>query len=186
MSQLFTEGFLGIEDDFLLYIQNLRCNAMDMIMIFVTSLGDKGFIWIAAALVLLFIKKHRKDAAKILTALLINAVTVNLILKPLVMRPRPFDMIDGLTTIIAEPQDWSFPSGHTSSSFAAGLILMMKLPPKYGIPAILTAVMIAFSRVYAGVHYPSDVIAGALIGMTAALASDKIINKIETVHKIRK
>lgn len=178
MNSFFKEGFFDIEDDLLLYIQSLRCDILDHIMIFITTLGDKGFIWIAAAIVLLFFKNQRKIGAKVLTALIINTVIVNLILKPLIMRPRPFDVIEGLETLIPAPQDWSFPSGHTSSSFAAGLVLIMGLPSKYGIPAMPLAILIAVSRIYVGVHYPSDIIAGAIFGILFGLAADILVDNI--------
>lgn len=85
-------------------------------------------------------------------------------LKNLIRRVRPYEVISGLTALIEKQHDFSFPSGHTASSFAVAIILYQELPKKYGCIAIVLAILIAFSRLYLGVHYPSDVIAGAISG----------------------
>ena len=87
----------------------------------------------------------------------------NLLLKNLVARPRPFAEIEALIPLIAKPTDFSFPSGHTTASFAVALVMVRMLPKKIGVPAVAVATLVAFSRLYLGVHYPTDVLVGLLV-----------------------
>lgn len=172
------EGVFDIEDDILLYIQNnIRGEALDKAMKIITSLGDKGILWGGIAILLAASDKYKKTGLKLGLSQGIGALITNLTTKNAVRRPRPFDVIDGLQTLIPPPTDWSFPSGHTTSSIAAGTLLLIKMPKNIGIPAFITGILISLSRVYVGVHYPSDVVAGAAAGILAAVASDCIINK---------
>lgn len=93
----------------------------------------------------------------------------NVALKNLVGRLRPYEVISGLECLIEKQNDFSFPSGHTGSSFAAAVILLCCLPKKYGVPAMVLAFFISFSRLYLGVHYPTDVLCGGMIGTMTAL-----------------
>lgn len=111
-------------------------------------------------------------------ASLVGSVVVNnLFLKNVVARTRPYEVVEGLTRLIEKQSDYSFPSGHTAASFAAAVILFLQLPKKYGIPALILAVLISFSRLYLGVHYPTDVLAGAVSGTLIALAVHWIFEK---------
>ena len=173
-----SEGVFEIEDDILLFIQEkLRSTPLDVVMKVITSLGDKGILWGGTTVLLAATDKHRKTGIKLGSSLCIGALITNLTTKNAVKRPRPFDVIEGLQTLISAPTDGSFPSGHTTSSIAAGLILLMRAPKKIGVPAFITGVMISLSRVYVGVHYPSDVVAGAAAGVAASLISDKTVDK---------
>ena len=100
-----------------------------------------------------------------MAALLVDLVVCNGILKPLVHRIRPFDVKTGIELLINRPTDYSFPSGHTCASFACALVLYRILPKKYGVPAVILASLIAFSRLYVGVHYPTDVLGGMFVGI---------------------
>lgn len=173
-----SEGVFEIEDDILLFIQEkLRSTPLDAVMRIITSLGDKGILWGGTTVLLAATDKYRKTSIKLGSSLCIGALITNLTTKNAIKRPRPFEVIEGLQTLISAPTDWSFPSGHTTSSVAAGLILLMRTPKKIGIPAFMTGIMISLSRIYVGVHYPSDVIAGAAAGIAAALISDRTVEK---------
>ena len=111
-------------------------------------------------------------------SLLLSLVINNLMLKNIIARPRPYDMIEGLKTLVAAPTDFSFPSGHTASSFAAATVLFLTLPKKYGIPAIILAALMGFSRLYIGVHYPTDVLAGLISGVLIAIITVKAFKKL--------
>ena len=111
-----------------------------------------------------------------------DVVLCNGILKNLVGRIRPFDVNTSIQLLVARPHDYSFPSGHTAASFAAAVILFLQLPKKYGIPALILAVLISFSRLYLGVHYPTDVLAGAVSGTLIALAVHWIFEKKKEKH----
>lgn len=152
--------------DFLLWIQEyIRCDILDNIFLFITHLGDAGFIWIAVSIICLFFKKTRKAGVVSLIALLCSLVVNNFFLKNIIARTRPYDAVSELICIVERHSDYSFPSGHSASSFAAGVTFFRFLPKAYGIPTIILAGLISFSRLYVGVHYPTDVIAGVLSGI---------------------
>lgn len=119
-----------------------------------TFLGNGGILWLTALLSLVF-----------------SALVCNAFLKNLVERARPFDKIPSLQFLIRKPHDFSFPSGHTSSSFAVATVFLAMLPLWVGVAALTIAVLIAFSRMYLGVHYPSDVLCGAVLGVLFGLAA---------------
>ena len=100
-------------------------------------------------------------------ALLLSLLINNIILKNLVARTRPYEMVEGLVPLIGRPRDYSFPSGHTGSSFASAWVLFRKLPAGYGISALVLAGLIGISRLYVGVHYPTDVLFGVLGGIVS-------------------
>lgn len=133
----------------------------DFLMPAVSFLGNKGAIWIIWAVVLLLIPKYRKGGLALATGLLLGFLIGNLTLKPLIARVRPFDIVEGIELLIAAPRDFSFPSGHTLSSFIAAFILTMT-DKRFGYAAIPLATLIAFSRMYLYVHYPSDIL-GAVV-----------------------
>ena len=143
---------------------------LDDIMIFVSSLGNKGFFWIAIGVLFLlfgFRKKiWRSRGLLVLFSLAANFLACNVILKPLVDRTRPYYVLD-YTPLIPPVGDPSFPSGHTSASFAAATAIYC-INKKWGIAAYLLAAAMGFSRLYLGVHFPTDVLFGAVVGMVAA------------------
>lgn len=164
------EYIANAEQNILLWLQNnMRNDILNHIMKLITSLGNGGIIWIITALVLLIPKKTRKTGIMVISGLLLSLIVNNIILKNLVARTRPYDMIAGLTSLVGIQSDYSFPSGHAASSFVAAVIIFKSLPKKYGIPALILAFLISFSRLYVGVHYPTDVIAGALIATIIGL-----------------
>ena len=182
------EYIANAEQNILLWLQNnMRNDILNHIMKLITSLGNGGIIWIIVALVLLIPKKTRKTGIMVISGLLLSFLVNNIILKNLVARTRPYDMITGLTSLVGIQSDYSFPSGHAASSFVAAVIMVKSLPKKYGIPALTLAFLISFSRLYVGVHYPSDVIAGALISTAIGLFVcwlEKIIERKITETKI--
>ena len=137
---------------------------VDTFFMFVTTLGNGGFIWIAISLGLLVNRKTRKIGVLSLIALAGSVLSDNVI-----ARVRPYEVIPELTSLIGAQTDYSFPSGHTGSSFASAVVLFYGLPKKYGVPALVLAALIGVSRLYVGVHYLSDVIGGAVIGTGIAL-----------------
>lgn len=171
---------VDMEKNILLWIQDYVRNVfLNPVMKFITSLGNAGFIWIVIAVILCVIVRYRKTGVTCIAALLWSLFINNLFLKHFIARSRPFDVISGLEPLIARPTDFSFPSGHTACSFAVGFLLLRKLPKKYGIPAFVLAVLISLSRLYVGVHYPSDVIAGAVSGICISYLAEATINLAE-------
>ena len=137
----------------------------------ITMLGDSGWFWIALSLLLMVPRQTRWIGITSLAAIVIGALITNVTLKNLVARTRPYEVVEGLVLLIEKQRDYSFPSGHTCASFAAAGVYWRMLPKKFGIPLVILAAMIAFSRLYVGVHYPTDVLAGLLIGLFAAWAA---------------
>lgn len=166
----------------LLWIEaNLRSALGDTVMPIVTMFGDAGIFWIACAVILLFIPKYRKTGLAMGTALLIGLVVCNLTLKPLVARPRPYEYLaehfgQTVVLLVETPHDFSFPSGHTIASFEAATVLLIH-DKRLGIPAMVLAVAIAFSRLYLFVHYPTDVIFSVFLGIGIAFLGNFLVNK---------
>ena len=171
------------ELDILLWVQEvLKCAALDFVMPIVTRLGDAGIFWILVAVVLLFIPKCRKIGITMGVALMIGLLVVNCGLKPLVARVRPYDYLflktgETFNLLIGAESDFSFPSGHTLASFEAATVIWL-FNRKWGFAADALAVMIALSRVYLFVHYPSDVLCSVILGIGFAHLARFIVDKI--------
>lgn len=158
---------MGFDVAILNYIQSaVKCDFLDVIMPAITSLGNGGIFWILLALVLLLFPKTRKAGTAVLLGLLLETICCNVVLKPLVARPRPCDVNTAIQLLIPRPADFSFPSGHTGASFAAAAALCFS-KNRFRIPALVLAALIGFSRLYLYVHYPTDVLAGIFIGIMA-------------------
>ena len=173
-------GFINDFDKALLdFIQaNIKTEFLDVVMPYITMLGNGGIIWIIAGIILVFIKKHRAIGFTVLLALVLCLLIGNLGIKPLITRLRPFDVYPHVTLLIPRPHDFSFPSGHTMSSFAAATVLFWNYK-RIGICALIIAILIAFSRLYLYVHYPTDVLGGIIIGVGIAAAAAFIVKTIE-------
>lgn len=147
--------------------QNIRCGFLDWLMPQITALGDFGFLWIVLGVVLTCIKKYEKSGTAILIGLLLCFIIGNIMLKPMIARDRPAWINAEIQMLIDIPHDYSFPSGHTMTAFASAFILMFT-DKKLSIIALILACLIAFSRLYLYVHFPSDVFFGILIGFIVA------------------
>jgi len=147
---------------------NLQSGFMDQFMPFITKFGDHGTFWMIVAALLFIFPKTRKTGLGMAFAMMIGLLVCNVTLKPLVGRIRPYDLQlqeFGITIqLLGERMhDFSFPSGHTIASFEAAVVLL-KNSKKMGIPAMILAILISFSRLYLYVHYPTDVIASIILG----------------------
>lgn len=164
-----TEFIQSLDFSILNFIhEHFQCGFLDWLMPKITFLGDKGLIWILLGIILLIFKKTRKHGIIMLISLAIGALICNVCLKNLVERSRPFWINDSYNILIDAPKDFSFPSGHTTAS-AVGAAVIFHADKRFGIAAIVLAVLIAFSRLYLYVHFPSDILAGAVIGIISAL-----------------
>ena len=179
------------EAAFLLYIQeNIRSDILTPLLTTLTHTGDKGIIWIAMCILMVIIPKSRKFGIIAGASLALEAIIVNIFIKNAVARTRPYDAIEGLVSLVEKQVDYSFPSGHTGAAFAvagafliiaiaglpvvvkSGIISRTKTSLAYKIFTAVTIVfsfIIAFSRLYVGVHYPTDVLGGFIIGIASSI-----------------
>jgi len=160
---------------------NLRCGFLDAVMPVITLLGDAGIFWIAIAVVLLFIPKYRRVGLGMGAALIIGLLVCNVTMKPLFARPRPYDYQllhfgKEIQLLIEAQHDFSFPSGHTLASFEAATVLAIH-NKKLGIPALVLACLIAFSRLYLYVHYPTDVLFSVVMGIGFGFLGNFLVRK---------
>ena len=163
------EGLLQMDGQLLVAIQGLHMSWLDPIVSLYTKLGDAGIFWIVLSLAMLVYKPTRKAGALALCAMVLGLLVTNLTIKPLVERARPW--LDWpIVPLVTEKDPNSFPSGHTCAAFAAGMIWLRTLPWRWGrVAAVVLAALMGLSRLYVGVHYPTDVLVGAIIGALCAL-----------------
>lgn len=163
----------------LLFIQDtIRNPVLTPVFMAITVLGNGAAVWILMSLGMAASGKTRKTALMCAAALLVSLLINNILLKNMVGRIRPYDAIEGLIPLIGKPRDYSFPSGHTGSSFAAAWVLYRRLPKRLGIPALALAGLIGISRLYLGVHYPTDVLFGVLSGIGSGCIAIAIVSAL--------
>ena len=162
--------------------ETMQCAFLDKTMPIVTLFGDGGVFWIGIAVLLLFFAKYRKTGFSMGMALVLGLVVCNITLKPLVARIRPYDFQlqefgREISLLISAQHDFSFPSGHTIASFEACTVLLLH-DKRMGIPATVLAILIAFSRLYLYVHYPTDVLVSLVLGIAFGLLGSFLVNLI--------
>ena len=158
--------------------EHMRCGFLDFLMPKITLLGDAGIFWIILAVALLIPKKTRKTGLMMAVALILGLIVCNITIKPLVARVRPYD-VKGIMPYLCEVQkDFSFPSGHTTASFEGATVILLR-HRKWGIAACVLAALIAFSRMYLYVHYPTDILAGLVLGVLFGFLGVLIVNKLD-------
>lgn len=159
-----------MELEILHMIQGLHREWLDPVMIFFTTIGEYGICWIVLSIVLAVIPRTRKCGFTIMGAMAMSFLFGNILLKNLIARPRPCAVDTSVTLLVPFPSEYSFPSGHSASGFSAAVTIFAYYH-KEGIAALLVAGIIAFSRMYLFVHYPTDILGGILLGtLDACLA----------------
>ncbi len=147
-------------------------------MVAITKLGDAGIVWIILTVILLLIPKTRKSGVYMAVALIADLIICNVILKPIVARIRPYSINQTVHLLVTPLKDYSFPSGHTAASFASVSALYFAGRKRMAAGALIVSVLIAFSRMYLYVHYPTDVLGGLIIGLLCGWIADMIIQKV--------
>lgn len=162
--------------------EHMRCAFLDGFLSTITHLAEAGWFWIVIAVVMLCFRKTRKYGWYVGIALLIGLLVCNVTLKPLVGRIRPWDYVAAyhpehgeLNLLVEKLHDFSFPSGHTIASIEAATALMF-WKKRAGIPALVLAVIISFSRLYLYVHYVTDVLASVVLGIAIAFLARFLVN----------
>lgn len=167
-----------LDNSILFFINNnMHGHIMDKAMVFITSLGNGGFIWIMIAVSLMCNKKYRNIGFMALGALILSTILGEGILKHVVQRIRPSADIPAVNLLISKPLSYSFPSGHTTSSFAVAGVLA-KYFKSYALEFFSLASLIAFSRLYLDVHYPTDVLAGIILGLICSRIAIYVFKRV--------
>lgn len=159
------------------WMQGLHTPLGDALMPFFSRLGDFGLVWIILAAILLCLPRYRRLGFVVAAALLVDLLLCNVLIKPLVARTRPYDVNTLVELIVSKPVDYSFPSGHTAAAFAA-VSAMFFVKNRLWIPAGILAVVIAFSRMYLYVHYPTDILGGIVVGIVSGAAGAFLAREI--------
>lgn len=165
--------------------ENLTCPFLDFLMPAITKLGEKGIFCLILALLFIIINKgkSRKTGLVMLIAIVTGFIIGNLTLKPLIMRQRPC-LIDGVALLVKNPDDYSFPSGHSLVAFETAVPIFMCMSKKWGVLALAIACLMAFSRLYLYVHFPTDVITGAILGTLFAILAKMVVEYFQKKKKI--
>lgn len=163
------------EFDILYAIQNIHTPILDKIMVALSTLGNAGIFWIVLSVILLVPKKYRKCGFQMMLSMALCFIVGNLILKNLIARERPCWIDPSVQLLVKNPWDYSFPSGHSMNGFTASVAMLCN-DKRIGIPAVILAALIAFSRLYNFVHFPTDVLVGSLIGIVLALLVNYFVN----------
>lgn len=181
-------AFTQWEGSFLLWIQEfLRQPWLDPIVSFYTKLGDAGLLWIVLTLAMLIFPKTRRAGLAGAMALVFSLIFTNGIIKPLLSRTRPWLVMEGLNYLVYEKDPNSFPSGHSSASFAAASAWWGTLPRKWmKVTGMVAAALLALSRLYVGVHFPSDVVCGTLVGLFCGWLACTILRAVEKRRAVKR
>lgn len=165
-----------MEFSILYWLQTLHAPPLDALMVAVTFLGESGWFWILTGVLLFCIKRTRACGAAVLLSLACGFLVGNCLLKNLVGRSRPCWIDPTVPLLVASPTDYSFPSGHTLAGFEAAVSIFL-FHRKWGIMALGLAALISFSRLYLFVHFPSDVLAGILLGVGIAFIVHRFVDE---------
>ena len=190
---------MQIEFQILDALQKIHTPVLDGVMCLITSLGNAGIIWILLTIALLinpkirrtkdgtscrlFGESGRRSGCILLAALILDLILCNGILKNLFHRVRPYDIRTSIELLVKRPLDYSFPSGHTAASFAAVVALSFAGEKRAWKAALVLACLIAFSRMYLYVHYPTDVLGGVLVGILAGYGGYRVVKALEQYKK---
>ncbi|MED9903056.1 MAG: phosphatase PAP2 family protein [Lachnospiraceae bacterium] len=166
-----------MELEILYAIQGWHTELLDKVMVFISALGNGGLIWIAISVVLLIPQKTRRMGFTMMGAMALSYLLGNLMLKNLIGRARPCVVDTSVTLLIPQPGEYSFPSGHTLNGFTAATVIFL-YSKKAGIPALVFAAAIAFSRLYLFVHYPTDILGGILLGVADAVIVYMLVQRV--------
>lgn len=166
-------------------IQSIQNDFLDVVMKFLSYMGEMGAIWVIISLILICSKKTRAMGVMALCAMITGVLINEVAIKNIVCRPRPFVTFPDIIVNVKPPESFGFPSGHSCSSLAAATVLMLR-DKRFGIPALSIAALIVFSRMYNGVHYPTDVLCGSLLGILLGVLTVIIFTKTGLDNKISK
>ena len=167
-------------------IQTIHNPVLDKIMVLVFNnlVGSLGQLWIVVGVVLLLIPKTRKCGAAVLLSYALSLLIGNEWLKDWIARPRPCAVDATVALIVTKPSSFSCPSVHTYLAFSSAMAIFHYYK-KTGIGVFVFAALVGFSRMYFFIHYPTDVLSGAVLGVVTAFVVCVLLDKIYTLVKRR-
>lgn len=171
--------------------EHFRCDFLDGVFGFFGAVGNMGLIWIVLSIVMLFFKKTRTVGIIALLSMGLGYLLGDIVIKPIVQRPRPFtfdselNLFRNADLISKKPSGFSFPSGHSAAAWAFATTLLVK-KRTLGLIAVVPAVLMVLSRLYLYVHFPTDVLCGALLGAASAFVMMLIFKKTRLEAKINR
>ena len=151
------------------WFDSIHRSVLDPLMVGITYSATSGLIWFVLGFLMTCSQRWRRCGVSVIVAVVLAYIVVDVVLKPLVCRERPFDFAD-FDLLIAAPDTWSFPSGHTASAFAGATAILIH-NRRWGAVAMVYAVLVGISRLYLCVHWPTDVVAGAVVGVAVAVVA---------------
>lgn len=167
------------------WFQTLHNPVFDAVSVFLNYAGERGEIWIAFTLLMLLFPKTRKAGFAMAAALLLDVLFCDGLLKPFFARPRPCDVNAAVDILVKRPGGWSFPSGHTASGFAAATALAFQRDKRAPF-AIALAALIAVTRLYLYVHFPTDVLGGILLGTALGWLASTLVNRAAAARTLKR
>lgn len=185
------DKFLQFDGNLLIGIQSaLYADWLTPIMKFITWFGEGGYFWIACCILLLCFKRTRRIGIMCTLALMLTFICCNLVIKPWVDRTRPWVVFEAVNRLIADPGDPSFPSGHSANAMGPAWALYLatrkdenqRAMHKLGIAGVVLALFIGLSRLYLGVHFPTDVLGGLILGIICATIVYLAVTRFEAKH----
>lgn len=182
----------GFDDAAFVFInQTLNISSLNSLFIVIAEYGREYF-WIPVIVLLwIFGKEREKKAALVITLVFIVLVVIGLTLNTIYYRARPSLTLSNVILLIPPGTDSSFPSGHALITMGGATVALLMLRKRYSVPLLIEALLVCYSRIYVGVHYPMDVLGGAFLGagialiMTALLLdSKKFANAYKTIYGV--
>lgn len=164
--------------------KNMRSDWLDFLMKVFTFIGEAGIFGIAIAILCLCFKNYRKTGMYILITMALGFLIGNLLLKNVIARDRPCVVHPELVHTISCPSGYSMPSGHTLHSFIPAFVLLFNKKWKSGIITFVLASLIAFSRMYFYVHYPSDILFGFLLAALLSFVVWILFTKVKKLNQL--
>ncbi len=181
MAELITQFDFSV----LYWIQeNIRTPFLDSVGVFLDRAFYAGLFWIVLSMLLIAFRRTRVAGVAMLASMLIALLVGEVGLKNIICRPRPCHIDPSVPLAIPAPSSYSFPSGHTGSSFAAAGALFA-FNKKLGIPALVLAFIVGLSRMYLFVHFPTDVLGGIVLGLLSAFAVYLIFKKFNIDSRLQ-
>lgn len=177
------DAITALDFNIVLWVQqHIRSPFLSAFFIPFTTIGNAGILFILIGIIMLFFKKTRQSGRLLLLSITISFILNDIVIKNIVQRPRPYNTFSQIIPLVPPPGKYSFPSGHTAAAFSS-MITLFFTQKKCALTGLFIALLMGFSRIYVGVHYPTDVFCGAILGTTVAVVAAIIFKK--TMHKER-